>query len=261
MIIETPSGRLNVVVDGPAHAPAILFSNALGTALDLWSAQAAALRDRFKVIRYDTRGHGGSSSPEGEYTIDHLGGDVIHILDALRIERAHVCGISLGGLTGQWLALRHPERLRSLVLADTSARVGTRERWLERAEKARVEGMAAIARLVLPGWFTEEFRTREPQTVERFRQMVESCDVPGYVGCCAAVRDADFSDVVHTITTRTLVIGGQYDPTTTMADAEFLHGAIPGSGLATLPGAHLTNVECAAAFSHQIAVFATAVDG
>lgn len=254
--VGTGSARLHYRVDGPDAAPAVLLINSLGTTLDLWTAQVDAWSPHLRVIRYDTRGHGRSGVPPGEYSLDDLGKDAVRILDAVGIESAHVCGISLGGLTAMWLGVRHAARVRSLILANTAARVGTPERWAERIVKVRNEGMTAVANMITAAWFSPAFRQREPAIVARFHEMVATTNPDGYAGCCAALRDADLRDEIGRIRSFALVIAGDQDASTTVADAQAISFAIPGSTLVTLPAAHLSNVECAESFSrHGGAVF------
>lgn len=254
--VGTGSARLHYRVDGPVGAPAVLLINSLGTTLDMWSAQAEAWSPHLRVIRYDTRGHGQSGVPPGDYTLEDLGNDAIRVLDAVGVDSAHICGISLGGLTAMWLGVRQPARVRSLVIANTAARVGTAQRWADRIAKVRGEGMAAVAAMAMPTWFSAAFREREPATVARFREIVASINPDGYAGCCAALRDADLRDEISRIRTFALVVAGDQDTSTTLADAEAISLAIRGSTLLTLNGAHLTNVECAESFSrHAGAVF------
>ena len=254
--VGTGSARLHYRVDGPEDAPAVLLINSLGTTLDLWSPQVDAWSPRCRVIRYDTRGHGQSGVPAGEYSLHDLGHDAIRILNAVGAQSAHVCGISLGGLTAMWLGVHHPERVRTLVIANTAARVGTAERWLDRIAKVQNEGMTAVANMMMPAWFSPAFRERDPATVARFHQAVASTSPDGYIGCCAALRDADLRDEISRIRTFALVIAGDQDTSTTVADAEAISSAIRGSTLLTLTAAHLTNVECAESFSrHGAAVF------
>jgi 3-oxoadipate enol-lactonase / 4-carboxymuconolactone decarboxylase len=243
--------RLHYRVDGPDAAPPVLLINSLGTNLDLWSPQVEAWSPHLRVIRYDTRGHGKSGVPPGEYTLDQLGADAIRILDAVGVESAHVCGISLGGVTAMWLGVRHPQRVRSLVIANTAAKVGTPQRWAERIGKVRSEGMTAVANMIMPAWFSPAFRERQPETVARFHEMVATTDPDGYVGCCAALRDGDLREEIGRIRRLALVIAGDQDTSTTVADAEAISFAIPGSTMLTLNAAHLTNVECAEAFSRH----------
>ncbi|HEY6360406.1 MAG TPA: 3-oxoadipate enol-lactonase [Vicinamibacterales bacterium] len=247
--VETPSGRLRYRIDGPSEAPPVLLINSLGTTLDLWAAQVAALARKYKVIRYDARGHGGSSVPPGEYTLDDLGHDAVHVLDAAGTVAAHICGISLGGLTALWLGVHRSLRVRGLVIANTAARVGTPQRWTDRIAKVRTEGMHAIADLAIANWFTPAFRERDPGVVERFHRMVAACSPEGYIGCCAALRDADLRPAIGAIRAPSLVVAGDQDPSTPVAEVEAVCDAIPGATLLTLHAAHLTNVECADGFS------------
>lgn len=257
--VSTATGSLRYRVDGPDDGPPVLLCNALGTTLDLWSAQIDTWARTFRVVRYDTRGHGQSSVPAGEYTLEDLGEDAVRVLDAVGAETAHVCGISLGGLTAMWLGVNQPARVKGLVIANSAARVGTRERWVERSARVRTEGMAAIADVTMTTWFTPGFREREPGTVARFHRMVASCDPAGYIGCCAALRDADLRENIHRVRARALVVSGDHDSSTTLADAEFIAAQISGATLFTLPAAHLTNVECAASFSRHAERFLSSV--
>jgi 3-oxoadipate enol-lactonase len=246
---------LHYRIDGPDDGTPVLLMNALGTTLDLWAAQSERLQRTFRVIRCDTRGHGGSAAPAGDYTLDELGEDALRVLDVVGAETAHICGISLGGLIAMWLGIYQPSRVRSLVLADTAARVGTAERWMERIAKVRTEGMTAIADLNMPNWFTPEFREHQPEIVARFHRMVAACNPDGYAGCCAALRDADLRPIIRGVRAPALVIAGDQDPSTTIADAEFIHQEIPGASMVTFPAAHLANVECADLFSQHLESF------
>ena len=254
-MVQTAAGSLRCRIEGPLTGPALLFSNSLGTTLDLWDAQADALASRYRVIRYDTRGHGGSSVGMGEYTIDDLGRDAVAVLDAAGARTAHVCGISLGGLTAMWLGVYAPHRVDSLVAANIAAKVGTAERWTERMEKVRREGMTAIADMAMGTWFTEDFRKREPAVIARFHHMVASCPPDGYLGCCAALRDADLREDVRRISARTLVVAGELDQSTTVANAEDIRTRISEATMVTLPSAHLSNVERADEFTRHVDVF------
>jgi 3-oxoadipate enol-lactonase len=242
-------------VDGPAGAPALLFINSIAATRALWDAQAAALGDRFRIVRYDARGHGESSVVPGPCTIDDLGRDALAVLDAAGIEAVHVCGLSLGGLTAQWLGVHAPARVRSLVLANTAARIGTVESWTARIALVREKGMAAVADLVLPNWFTPEFRARHPEVVNRFRQAIESTPVEGYLACCAALRDADLRDQVAAIGCPTLAIAGARDTATPPEALAFICDRVPGARMVTFDAGHLTNVECAEAFTREIVEF------
>jgi 3-oxoadipate enol-lactonase len=253
--VTTPAGRLHYRIDGPEGGPPLFLSNSLGTTLDMWFPQVERLQATFRVIRYDTRGHGRSSVPADEYSLDELGEDAVCILDAAGVEDAHVCGLSLGGLTAMWLGVYHPSRLRSLVLADTAARIGTVERWIDRIAKARTEGMSAIADLSMKNWFTADYRGREPATVGRFHAMVASCNPQGYIGCCAALREADLRPLIKQVRARTLVVAGDQDPSTTLRDAEFVCSQVRDATLLTLGASHLANIESADGFSRHLEWF------
>jgi 3-oxoadipate enol-lactonase/4-carboxymuconolactone decarboxylase len=247
--------KLRYRVDGPADGPALLLSNSLGTTLELWDAQVAEWSRHARVIRYDTRGHGGSSVPPGDYTLDQLGQDALAVLDAAGARTAHVCGISLGGLTAMWLGVNAPNRVSSLIVANTAAKVGTVELWTARIAKVRNEGMTAIADLAMANWFTEGFRREQPDVVARFHAMVAACPPDGYAGCCAALRDADLREAITGIRARTMVIGGDQDPSTPLARSEEIQRSIPGAVLVTFPCAHLSNVELAHEFTWQGGAF------
>src|SRR5688572_13118559 len=201
-------------VDGDPGAPPLLLINSIGSTREMWTRQMDAFRTAFRVIRYDARGHGTSSVPQGPYTVDQLGGDALAILDDAGVPSAHVCGISLGGITAQWLGLNVPGRVRGLVLANTAARIGTVESWTERIGLVHQRGMSAVADVAMERWFTPAFRQRDPETVRVFRTMVQNCPTDGYLGCCAALRDADLRAQAVAITAPTLLIASSADTAT-----------------------------------------------
>ena len=244
--------RIAYSTHGPQGAPVLLLSNALGTTRDMWRPQMAAFTSRFRVIAYDTRGHGASDVPAGEYTLETLARDGLAVLDAAGARTAHVCGLSLGGLTAMWLGVYAPERVSSLVLANTAARVGSVESWTERIRLVREGGMTAVAARAMPLWFSEPYTAREPEVVARHRAMVEACNPAGYIGCCAALRDADLRDAIAAITAPTLVISGGDDRSTTPEVGALIHERVRGSRLVSLDSAHLSNVEQAAAFNAAV---------
>jgi 3-oxoadipate enol-lactonase len=253
--IDVDGCTLVYEMSGPARAPAILLSHALGATGDLWAPQMAALSNAFRVIRYDTRGHGRSGVTPGEYTIERLGRDGEAVLDAAGADRAHVCGLSLGGLTAMWMAVHVPHRIAGLVLASTAARIGTPDRWTERVRQVQESGMEAIADAAMPRWFTEDFRRRAPETVARHRAMVASCSPVGYSGACAALRDTDLREAIRRIDVPTLVVSGTADPVTPPADGVETCARIPGARLVTFDAAHLPNVERADGFSAAVVEF------
>jgi 3-oxoadipate enol-lactonase len=253
--IDVDGCPLAYATSGAADAPVLLLSHALGATADLWAPQIRPFSSAFRVIRYDTRGHGRSGAPAGEYTIERLGRDALAVLDAAGAERAHVCGLSLGGLTAMWLAVHAPHRIGRLVLASTAARIGTPDRWIERVRQVQTGGMEAIAEAAMPRWFTEDFRRREPETVAHHRAMVASCSPVGYSGGCAALRDTDLRDAIRRIDAPTLVVSGTADPVTPPDDGIEMCERIPGARMVTFDAAHLPNVEQADQFSAAVREF------
>ena len=236
--------RIHYAMEGREDGPPLLFSNALGTNLHMWDGQAGEAAARgFRVIRYDPRGHGGSGVPAGEYTLERLGHDVIELLDALKIERAHYCGLSMGGMTGIWLALHHPRRIARAALCNTAVWFPPRELWDERIRAVAAGGMASVADALLERWFTPTFRRAEAGEAKRVRAMILATDPVGYAGGCAAVRDMDMRDFLGTIEAPTLVVIGAHDPATTPERGEYIVKHVPGAQKAVLQAAHLSNVE------------------
>ena len=247
--------RIDYSVAGALTAPTLLFINSIATTRDLWARQVPRLSKSFRVITYDARGHGFSQVTAGDYTIEQLGRDALAILDDAGVESAHLCGISLGGLTAMWLGVNASRRVKSLVLANTAARIGSVEMWTERIAFVRQQGMAALADITMPRWFTDSFRAREPQTIEHFRSMVASCSRDGYLACCAALRDEDLREAITGIRCPVLCVAGSSDPATPPDALRFIHERIEGSRLVVLDAAHLTNVEQHEAFNDAVSSF------
>jgi 3-oxoadipate enol-lactonase len=241
--------RLNIQTGGREDAPPLLMMHSIGCDLTLWDAQAEALGQDFRVIRYDSRGHGGSEAPTGDYTVEQLGLDALSVLDSCGERTAYLCGLSLGGITATFLALTAPERVRGMLIANTGIRIGTAEAWQGRADMALRQGMAAMADTAMSRFFSEPFRAAKPETVNRFRSVLANTPPQGYAGCCAVLRDADFAGSVHKIAVPTIVIGGAMDIPTPLSGARELADAIPGARLVTLDAGHLSNVEQPAAFT------------
>lgn len=235
--------NLNYELTGPQDAPVVVLSNSLGTDLGLWDEQVPALQRHFRVLRYDQRGHGTSPSAPGPFTLEQLGGDVLQLLDRLGIDTAHFAGVSLGGMTGMWLAEHAPDRIDRLALLCTSAELGPPSMWTERAAVVREQGVQAMAEPSLPKWFTPEFAQR-PEVVETFTRMVRTCDAEGYAACCEAIAGMDLVDGLPRISAPTLVVAGAEDPATPPAHAERIAAGIPNARVEVLsPAAHLANVE------------------
>jgi 3-oxoadipate enol-lactonase len=240
------------VEDGSAGAP-LLLSNSLGSTLHMWDEQAAALAGSFRVIRYDHRGHGASPVPPGPYEIADLAGDAVALLDRIGVERAHVCGASLGGQVAMWLAAHEPGRVASLVLCGTSAWFGPPDPWMERAATVRALGTEAVASAVVARWFTPVFAERNTSVVERMRSMIASTPREGYAACCEVVGRTDLRPDLDAIRAPTLVVAGAEDPAVSAEMVETLAKGIAGSRVEVLdPAAHLVSVERSAEVSRLI---------
>jgi 3-oxoadipate enol-lactonase len=244
--------RLAFRLDGSADAPLLVLSNSLGTDHTLWAAQMDLFAARHRVLRYDTRGHGMSAAPAGDYSIERLGRDVLSLLDGVGVARAVVAGVSIGGWTALWLAIHAPERVSRLVLANTAARIASRELWEERRGIALTNGLDGLADAAMGRWFTEAFRQAAPGTISAMRDTFQRGSPVGYAGCCAALRDADLRDLAPHVTAPTLVVTGLRDPATPPEEGRWLAGAIVGAQLVEFDAAHLTNVECAAGFTAAV---------
>ncbi|MGF6754155.1 3-oxoadipate enol-lactonase [Paraburkholderia sp. GAS334] len=249
--------ELHYRVDGEQNrnAPWIVFSNSLGSDLSMWTPQVSAFSKHFRVLRYDTRGHGHSGVPKGPYTIEQLTGDVLGLMDALKIERANYCGVSMGGLTGVGLAARHADRLDRVVLCNTAARIGSPEVWVPRAARARSEGMLALADAVLPRWFTAGFFEREPLVIAQIRDVFVHTDNEGYASNCDAIDATDLRPEAPGIKLPTLVISGTHDLAATPAQGRELAESITGARYVELDAAHISNIEQADVFTKTVLDF------
>lgn len=250
--------RLAYRFDGPSDAPVLVLSNSLGTRMAMWEAQVPAFSERFRVLRYDSRGHGASDAPPGAYGLDRLGRDVVELLDALGLDRVAFCGLSLGGMVGQWMGMRAPERLTRLVLANTSGFMGPPSAWDARIAAALSQGMAPLAAASVARWFTPDFAARDPQAVAAIEDGLMRTSPQGYAGCCAAIRDMDLRRVASLIPTPALVISGTADPATPPDHGEALATTLPDARLTLLDAAHLSNVEQPAAFTAAVLGFLSA---
>jgi 3-oxoadipate enol-lactonase len=236
-------------------APVLVLSHSLGATLDLWAGQHAAFSPHMRVLRYDARGHGGSVVSAGAYTLAQLGQDVLNLLDALGLERVHFCGLSLGGLTGQWLALNAPQRLQRLVIANSGARLGSAQAWQERARQVRATGMAEVAETGPTRWFTPAFLAAAPQQVAaRVAEMGRTAP-QGYAGGCEALADTDLRASLGAIAVPTLVVTGRHDPVATPADGRLLQQHIAGAHGVELEASHLSNIEAPEAFNAAVLAF------
>jgi 3-oxoadipate enol-lactonase len=242
-VIAADGCPINVVVEGPEDAPVLMLSNSLGTTHRMWDEQVASFTQHFRLVRYDRRGHGQSGAPKGPYTMERLGRDALAVLDGLGIRRANWCGLSMGGMVGQWLGANAPERIERLVLSNTSCYMADKAIWSDRIKLVRDKGLAALVGPNMERWFTREFRERAPQAIARMTEMFVSTPLEGYIGCCEAIRDMDHRELLGRIAAPTLIIAGRHDPATTPEAAEHLRSHIPGASLATLDAAHISNLE------------------
>jgi 3-oxoadipate enol-lactonase len=256
--VRLADGDLNYLLEGPAGAPVLVLSNSLGTDLHMWDVQLPALTRHFQVLRYDTRGHGQSLVTEGPYSIEQLGRDALALLDALDIAKAHFCGLSMGGLIGQWLAINAPERIERLVLCNTAAKIGAPEVWNPRIDTVLAGGAQAMRDLrdaSISRWFTPGFAAAQPQQVEPIVGMLAQTSPQGYAANCAAVRDADFREQLGAIRAPTLILCGSGDPVTTPEHGRFMQQRIAGAKLLEFHAAHLSNVEAGVAFTEALLDF------
>ena len=257
-VVHLAAGDLNYQLEGPADAPVLLLSNSLGTDLGMWDTQMPAFTEHFRVLRYDTRGHGQSQVSAGSYSIEQLGRDVLALLDHLDIRQASFCGLSMGGLIGQWLGINAGARLDKLVLCNTAAKIANDEVWNSRIDSVLQGGQQAMRDLrdaSIARWFTPAFAAAEAEQANRITAMLAATSAQGYAGNCAAVRDADFRQQLAAIKLPTLIVCGAADPVTTPADGRFLQQHITGAQLLELHAAHLSNVEAGAVFTRAVVDF------
>ncbi len=246
---------IHVEVDGPERAPALMLSNSLGTDLHMWDEQVAPLTRHFRLVRYDRRGHGKSDVPKGPYSMQRLGRDVLSVLDGLGIQKINWCGLSLGGMVGQWLGANAGNRIDKLILTNTACYYPDKAAWADRINFARSNGMAVLAGPMMERWFTKEFRERSPAAVARIKDMFAQTNIEGFLGCCEGIRDMDHRPLLPKIKTPTLVIAGWFDIATPPAMNEFIQTEIPGSQFKLLDAPHMANVEQPQAYTDAVLRF------
>lgn len=253
--VTLPSGNFFYRYDGPSDGPLLVLSHSLGTDHSMWEPQVPAFARAFRVLRYDSRGHGASAVPPGPYTIEDLGRDVLDLYEALGIGRAHFCGLSMGGMVGMWLAANAPDRVERLALCNTAARLGPPQLWDARIEAIRAGGMSAIVAAGLARWFTRAFMNGSPEVIGHMGQMLANTPAEGYIACCEAIRDMDQRAILPRIRAKTLVITGEWDVATPPADGRFLASSIPGARYLELAAAHISNIEAADSFTDAVLRF------
>ena len=256
MKIKANGIQINYEVEG--DGPWLVMSHSLACDVRMWDEQLQALKSKYRVLRVDTRGHGGTDAPDGAYTLDMLADDLHGLLAALKVERPHFVGLSMGGMIGMTYVLKYPGALRSLVLCDTSSRIPPEALpvWQERIQTVAAKGMEPMVEPTLKRWFTEPFLARRPPVIERVAGMIRSTPPKGYIGCCQAIPKINLTDRLAAIKSPVQVIVGEQDVGTPVAMSEAIHQAIPGSELVVLPSAsHLSNLEQPEAFNRALSAF------
>jgi 3-oxoadipate enol-lactonase len=246
---------INYATFGDASKPAIIFSNSLGTNYQIWQPQINFFKKNYFIVCYDTRGHGASTAPQGPYSIEQLGTDVVNLLDHLNIQKANFCGISMGGLTGQWLAIHHPERFNHVIVCNTAAKIGQEQAWNDRAQLVREQGLKPIAETAASRWFTEPFIRSNTAIVESLSDDLGAGSPEGYASCCEALAKADVREQLKNIKVPTLVVAGQKDPVTTVADAQYIINNVRSSSLFEINASHISNIEQPRAFNQAMQSF------
>jgi 3-oxoadipate enol-lactonase len=252
---------LHYTVDGPADAPVLVLGASLGTSTQLWDPQIATLAERFRVVRYDHRGHGSSPVPPGPYRLADLGHDVLALMDRLEVASAHLAGLSLGGMVSMWVAAHAPQRVNRLVLVCTSAHLGPPDGWAARASVVRSDGLAAIADAVVARWVPPDFARNNPAVVQNLREMLLATPAEGYAACCGAIETMDLQPDLPGIGAPTLVIAGLVDEATPPAHAQRIAALIPNARLALVAAAaHLANISRPELVGQLMADFLVAED-
>jgi 3-oxoadipate enol-lactonase len=257
---ESNGVRLHYEVSGGADAPTLVLLNSLGSNLQMWDRVHPLFEEKFRVLRSDMRGHGRSEVAAEAFTIEQLGRDVLKLMDEVQAERASICGVSLGGLVGLWLGIHAPDRVDRLILANTAARIGTKEIWEQRIETVNATGMAALAVVMLGRWFTPTYRLEHAEEMEKIRRMIAATDPQGYTTCCAVLRDTDLQGDTVQVKAASLVIAGTHDPATPPADGRTLHAAIQHSSYVELNASHMSVWECADGFASVVMEHLTATE-
>ncbi len=254
MITNRQGKSLSIQVEGLDHAPVLIFSNSLGTDKGMWDPQAAYFKDKYKVVRYDTRGHGQSDVIE-DTTLANLGEDVIDIMDALNIEKAHFCGISMGGITALWLGLNAADRFKTITVANSAAKIGQAEAWFTRADQVEQNGLDDLVKTTHSRWFSDKFDYQHNALAQQTIRSLALTPAKGYANACRALAEADVRAELSELKIPTLLICGTQDPVTTVQDGEEIKQQIPNGEIAILDASHLSNIECPDEFSQVLEKF------
>jgi 3-oxoadipate enol-lactonase len=240
---------------GAESSPVMVFSNGLGTNVRMWEGQLESFSRHFRVLRYDVRGHGRSTVAPGPYTIAQLSWDLVHLMDFLRLDRVHFCGLSMGGMVGMFLGANAANRFHKFALCNTASKFGDEDMWNKRIQSVQSGGMKAVAGSVLGRWLTPNFRSAHPTETQAILSMLESANPDGYIAACAAVRDTDHRNILKDVHLPSLVLTGTHDPAATPEASQVLARSIPGAVYAELPASHLSNVEARDQFNEQVLDF------
>lgn len=255
-MIDADGCLLNISVEGRDGGPTLMLSNSLGCTMAMWEPQLPVLSKLFRVIRYDRRGHG-KSGMNGPVSMERYGKDVLAILDDLNIDKVHWCGLSMGGMVGQWLGANAPDRFNKMILANTSCYYPDPTNWHNRIKAVREGGIASVADAVIGGWLTADFREREPEATAKMKAMLLATPVEGYLAACEALSTLDQRALLPKIKSPVLVIAGKQDNATPVAAGEFIRANIPGASMTLLDAAHISNVEQSHAFTEAVVGFLT----
>jgi 3-oxoadipate enol-lactonase len=258
MKIRANGIQMNVEFSGKKDAPVVVLSHSLGSSMAMWGPQLKTMEPHYRVLRYDTRGHGGTEAPSGKYTLDMLGDDAVGLLDSLDIHVVHWVGLSMGGMIGQCLALNHADRVQSLALCDTAAIMPDDNQpiWQEHIDTARNEGLQGLVQLTMGRWFTPPYRSKKTSNFEIIQKIFLETSVAGYIGCSEAIRALNYLERLMEIKKPTLIMVGEHDPGTPVSASEAMHERIPNSKLVILQSAaHLSNVEQPEAFNNALMEF------
>lgn len=242
-------------VAAPSNLPVLVLSNSIGANFHMWDEVVPLLAGRLRLIRYDTRGHGLSDTGSGAITLETLGRDIITILDRIGIQKAVLCGLSLGGITAQWLGSAFSERFHGLILANTAANFPPASMWLDRAKAVREQGLAPLVPPSLDRWFTKAFQQRRPERVAEIAEMIKNNSIEGYARCCELLAEADVREAIKSITLPTRVICGEHDPSTPPARGQEIVSLIPNADMKTLNAAHVSSIEAPEAFANAVLSF------
>lgn len=249
---ESNDARLRYEVGGVEGAKLLVLANSLGSSVRMWDKALPALEERHRVLRFDMRGHGDSEASVGPLRIEQLGHDVLRLMDEVKADRASICGVSLGGLVGLWLGIHAGNRVDRLILANTAARIGTRQMWEQRIATVRSAGISELAASTLERWFTPAYRAEHPEEMEQIHKMIATTDPQGYSTCCGVLRDTDLRAEVAEVKAASLVITGTHDPATPPEDGRALHAGLPHSTYVELNASHMSAWECANEFAEAV---------